>query len=306
MSSYYNAWEDKGGRINGSRQTIGGLVARKIGARNQSKQGGSGDTSSAADRLLLQALVKGLAVFGLFDSLRPEWTVDEITEEVGLPRMTVYRVVKTLESEGYVVGDPATNRYHLGPAILAATYVSSQRWGELARLARPYVEDLASRTRETVTLAVEVDGVAVEIDSVHTPRPFRRQLAPGRVVGYEASAHGKVFLAYMAEQDRERVLAAPFHPPTSQAAADLEALSLTLDRIREDGVAYDFEERDLGTCAVAAPIRDQLGKVVASLGVLAPPGRFGPEQQQFHAEAVKAAAKSFSAVLGYRAREEAG
>jgi IclR family KDG regulon transcriptional repressor len=281
-------------------------MARKIGARNQPKQDGAGTNSSAAGRLLLQALVKGLAVFGLFDSLRPEWTVDEITEELQLPRMTVYRVVKTLESQGYLVGDPATNRYHLGPAILAATYVSSQRWGDLARLARPHLEDLASRTRETVTLAIEVDGVAVEIDSIHTPRPFRRQLAPGRVIGYEASAHGKVFLAHMSLQERERVLAAPFHPPTSQVGTDLESLSLALDRIREDGVAYDFEERDLGTCAVAAPVRDQFGKVVASVGVLAPPGRFGPEQQQSHAEAVQAAAESLSAVLGYRAREEAG
>ena len=201
-------------------------MARKIGARNQSKQEGSGNNSSAADRVLLQALVKGLAVFGLFDSLRPEWTVDEMTEEVGLPRMTVYRVVKTLESEGYLVGDPATNRYHLGPAILAATYVSSQRWGELARLARPYLEDLASRTRETVTLAIEVDGVAVEIDSIHTPRPFRRQLAPGRVIGYEASAHGKVFVAHMSPQERERVLAAPFHPPTSQSRCRSQSPSL--------------------------------------------------------------------------------
>ena len=217
--------------------------------------------------------------------------------------MTVYRVVKTLESEGYLVGDPATNRYHLGPALMAATHVTSLRWGELARLARPYLEDLATRTRETVTLAIEVDGVAVEIDSIHTPRPFRRQLAPGRVIGYEASAHGKVFVAHMSPPERERVFAAPFHPPTSRAAADLESLSLKLDRIREDGVAYDFEERDLGTCAVAAPVRDQFGNVVASMGVLAPPGRFGPEQQQSHAEAVKAATQVFSAFLGYRAPE---
>jgi DNA-binding IclR family transcriptional regulator len=277
-------------------------MARKIGARNVTKQEASSHDSSAGDRLLLQALAKGLAVFGLFDSLRPEWTVDEITGELGLPRMTVYRVVKTLESEGYLVGDPATNRYHLGPAILAAANVTSQRWGDLARLARPYLEDLAGRTRETVSLAIEVDGVAVEIDSIHTPRPFRRRLAPGRVVGYTASAHGKVFIAYMSPAERERVFAAPFHPPSARTPADLQALSLELDGIREEGVGYDFEERDIGTCAVAAPVRDQHGNVVASLGVLAPPGRFGPEEQRLHVEAVKAAAESLSAFLGYRAR----
>ena len=46
-----------------------------------------------------------------------------------------------------------------------------------------------------------------------------------------------------------------------------------------EGVAFDIEERNLGTCAVAAPVRDQLGKVIAALSVIVPTGRFGDEEK---------------------------
>ncbi|HLA81606.1 MAG TPA: IclR family transcriptional regulator [Thermoleophilia bacterium] len=274
-------------------------MARKIGARNRtSGDEGTKTNSSNGDRLFVQALVKGLQVLGLFDSLRPEWTVDEMAQELDLPRMTVYRVVKTLEREGYLVGDPATNRYHLGPMILAAANASSEQWRDLLRVARPHLEELAKQTGETVSLAIEVDGVAIEIDAIITARPFRRQLAPGRVVGYTATAHGKVFAAHMSSGELDKVLRAPFQPRVSRAI-DADSLQAELRKVLEEGVAYDFEERDVGTCAVAAPIRDQLGDVVASLGILAPPGRFGPAEREVLADAVKKTSRTLSAFIGY-------
>lgn len=274
-------------------------MARRIGARNRPKTNESEPRSSTGDRLLVQGLIKGLRVFSLFDSLNPEWSVDEMTEELGLPRMTVYRLVKTLESEGYLIGDPASNRYHLGPMVLAAMHASWDHWRVLIRTARPYLEELATSTGETVTLAVDVDGVAVEIDSIVTPRPFRQQLAPGRVVGYAASAHGKVFAAHMSPEERDKLFERPFQPPAA-SPKDLESFHAELEKILEEGVAYDYEERDVGTCAVAAPVRDQLGEVVASLGLLAPPGRFGPREQETLAKAVQTSAQELSSFFGYR------
>jgi IclR family KDG regulon transcriptional repressor len=73
--------------------------------------------------------------------------------------------------------------------------------------------------------------------------------------------------------------------------------------VAREGVAFDQEERNLGTCAVAAPVRDQLGKVIAALSVVAPTGRFGPVEKKSHAEAVKEAASALSAFLGYSKRD---
>jgi DNA-binding IclR family transcriptional regulator len=246
---------------------------------------------------MIQVLAKGLAVLSLFDTVRPEWTVDEIAEATRLPRMTVYRLVKTMESVGYLVCDQ-TNRYHLGPAILAATYVTGERHASLVKVARPYLEDLALRTQETVTFAVEVDGVPVEVDEVLTSRPFTRPHAIGRIFGYTNTAHGKVFMASKSPAEREKIR---FEVTTPHSMVDLETLSAELERVLQEGVAYNYQERDIGICAVAAPVCDQAGKVVASVAVLAPPGRFGAEQRGSHAEAVRATAASLSAFLGYLA-----
>lgn len=244
---------------------------------------------------MIQVLAKGLAVLSLFDTLHPEWTVDQIAEATGFPRMTVYRLVKTLEGSGYLVCD-RTNRYHLGPGILAATSVAADRHSGLLRVARPYLEDLAARTGETVTFAVEVDGVAVEIDEIPTSRPFRRHMAPGRSFGYNNTAHGKVFLANKSEAEREAV---PFEITTANSISDGDTLAKVLQSVCSEGVAFNYQERDIGTCAVAAPVYDQVGQVVASIAVLVPPGRFGDAQRKAHADAVKEVAGSLSAFLGY-------
>ena len=64
-----------------------------------------------------------------------------------------------------------------------------------------------------------------------------------------------------------------------------------LDKVAFDGVAFDMEERNVGTCAVAAPVRDQLGKVIAALSIVVPTGRFGTAERPRYAEAVKVAAE---------------
>jgi DNA-binding IclR family transcriptional regulator len=159
---------------------------------------------------LVRALSKGLTVIGLFDAENREWTLDEIAERAGLPRMTAYRMIRTMEAAGYLVRDPVTSRYHLGPALLATTYIS-ETYLELVTIARPYLHELASETGESATLAVEVDGVAVSVDTVDTSRPFRREVALGRIIGDTANAHGKIFAAFKSEAERVEI-AALAHP----------------------------------------------------------------------------------------------
>jgi DNA-binding IclR family transcriptional regulator len=248
---------------------------------------------------MIQSLVKGLMVLSLFDKVRPEWTLDEIGEAVGVPRMTAYRLVKTMESVGYLVADQA-NRYHLGPGVLAATCASVDRYAGLVKVARPYLDDLAALTGETVTFAVEIDGLPVEVDEILTARPFTRPHAIGRIFGHTNTAHGKVFMAAKTQEQKQKI---EFEVATPQSVTDKAALSAELEQVARDGVAYNYEERDIGICAVAAPVRDQAGRVAASIAVLAPPGRFGPSQKEAFAAAVRQTAGDLSAFLGYLAPE---
>jgi IclR family transcriptional regulator, acetate operon repressor len=185
--------------------------------------------------------------------------------------------------------------------LLAATCVCVERYAGLVKVARPYLEDLAVSTGETVTFAVEIDGLPVEVDEIVTARPFTRPHAIGRIFGYTNTAHGKVFMASKSPAERERI---PFEVTTRQSIDDYESLGVELDRVLQEGVSYNYEERDVGICAVAAPVRDQAGRVVASIAVLAPLGRLGAKERDAFTEAIKHTAGRLSAFLGYLAPED--
>ncbi|NLO27245.1 MAG: IclR family transcriptional regulator [Actinobacteria bacterium] len=257
--------------------------------------------SRDTDPFSVRALARGLSILCLFDVDHREWTIDEMVERTGLVRMTAYRMVRTLESMAFLVRDSATNRYRLGPAMLALCYVAADQ-SEFIAAARPFLESLVEQTGESVTLAVEVDGFPVCVDIINTTRPFKRQTAPGRILGDIATVHGKIFTAFKSPEEREALLARPRARRTPQTVTDREVILAELDRVVKDGVAYDLEGYYQGLCAVGAPVRDQFGAVTASISVVAPAGRFGPAESAAFAEAVTEAAGAFSAYLGWTPR----
>ena len=263
--------------------------------------GKTADLSVDPDPFLVRALSRGLAILCLFDVDHGQWTIDEMAKQTGLLRMTAYRMVRTLESMRFLVRDSATNRYHLGPATLAMTYVSDD-YSELVGAARPFLESLAEETGESVTLAVEVDGVPVCADIVNAARPYKRRTAPGRIIGDIASVHGKLFAAFKPPEERERILAQPHPQLTPYTVTDPLAVAEELDEIVREHLAFDIEGLYVGICAVGAPVRNQAGAVAAAISVVMPAGRFGPSERLFCADAVKTAATSLSAYLGWNPR----
>lgn len=254
--------------------------------------------SEPGDPLTVRALARGLSLLGLFDVDHREWTIDEMAEKTGLLRMTVYRMARTLEAEGFLTRDRASNRYHLGPATLAMAYVSEDQ-SEFVAVARPFLERLHQVTGESVTLAIEVDDAPVCIDMINTTRPFKRQTAPGRILGDIASVHGKLFTAYKSPEERSAIAAGPHAKRTPNTETDPRRILEELERVAREDIAFDLEGLYAGTCSVGAPIRDQVGKVVAVMSVVLPTGRFGPEQRTLCIEAVRSAAASLSAYLGW-------
>jgi IclR family KDG regulon transcriptional repressor len=215
--------------------------------------------------------------------------------------MTAYRMIRTMEAASYLVRNPVTSRYHLGPALLAATYLS-ESYSDLVKIARPYLEELTAKTGESATLAVEVDGVAVSVYTVDTSRPLKREVAVGRIIGDTANASGKILSAFKTKEERAELLMKPHIELTPFTITDPEELDKELDKVQREGIAFDNEERNIGTCAVAAPVRDQVGKVIAAVSLVVPTGRFQAAERQRFAEAVQEAAASLSAFLGYSGR----
>jgi DNA-binding IclR family transcriptional regulator len=258
----------------------------------------SSKESRETDAFSVRALVRGLSILGLYDVDHREWTIDEMAERTGLLRMTAYRMVRTLESMAFLVRDPSTNRYRLGPATFTMNYVATD-YSDLVAAARPFLERLVATTGESVTMAVDIDGFPVCVDIINTCRPFKRRTAPGRILGDLVSVHGKLFAAFKPPEEREQLLNRPVPQHTPYTVVDREVLRAELEQVVRDDVAFDIEGVYLGTCAVGAPVRDQVGGVAATVSVVVPAGRFGPAERELCTEAVKSTAAAFSAYLGW-------
>ncbi len=256
------------------------------------------EETGESDPFIVRALARGLSILCLFDVDHREWTIDEMAEKTGLLRMTAYRMVRTLESMAFLVRDSSTNRYRLGPAALAMAYLSEDN-SDLVELAKPFLTALVEETGESVTLAIEVDGIPVCIGIVNTSRPFQRLTAPGRIIGDLASVQGKIFAAFKPPEERKAILAGPHPQLTPYTVTDPADIAEELDQIVRDDVAYDLEGLYMSTCAVGAPVRDQLGKIVATVAIVVPTGRFGPTERELCTQAVKKAANALSAYLGW-------
>jgi IclR family acetate operon transcriptional repressor len=283
------------------RVSIGGSQPR--GRPRRVVAHGPAGQAELDDPFLVRAFWKGLQVLGLFDAGHTEWTVADLAAATGVPKATAYRLARTMEAGSYLVLDPLTGRYHLGPALVALTYLSKS-YSELGRMARAFLEGLAAGTGETVNLAVEIDGQAVLVDEVRTRLPFKSVIPLGRIIGDTANSNGKVFAAFKPEAERQRIAAAAHQALTEHTIVDPGALLQEFERVRREGIAYDMEERSLGVCAVGAPVRDQEGQVVAAISVIVPKGRFGPNEQKLCAQAIREAAASLSAYLGHSTASE--
>ncbi len=279
------------------------MAERQVDLRNGAVATADGEEAAAVEQegsYSVRSLARGLSILRCFTVEHPEWGVTELSRHLGLNKATIFRLVKTLEAEGFLSSDPSSGKYYVGTALLRVAYVGLSR-SELERAAHPYMERLASETGESVDLTVWTAEGVLFVDQVRTSRPFRPVSRVGRVFTDFANSHGKLFLAFMSEEERAAALAKPRPQLTPFSITDQDRMDQELAKVRAQGVAYDFQEHTEGVCSVAAPICDPIaGKPRASLSIVAPVSRFGTIEVARLTEAVKEAASAISRELGYQ------
>jgi DNA-binding IclR family transcriptional regulator len=263
----------------------------RAGGRPRASLGGRSEEES---EFYVQALARGLTIVALFDVEHPEWSLNEICERTGISKTTAYRMLRTLEWKEFVVFDPHTERYHLGPAMIPGAYLTLS-YVSFVRYTHPFLEDLAKATGETIELTVESAQGAVVVDQVATSHPFKPNLPTGRILGNMANSAVRMWMAMRPEESRARLLREPQVKFTPHTTTDPGQLAAMLERAAREGVAYDLQEQDLGVCAVSAPVFAPDGDVLAVLTIVAPSDRFGPEGQAKNADAVKKKAADMTA-----------
>jgi DNA-binding IclR family transcriptional regulator len=250
-------------------------------------EGASGAPVQSVDRALV--ILNVLAQTG-------EAGVTELATSLEVHKSTAFRLVATLESHGLVEQTEDRGKYRLGVGLLRLASATTARL-DVVQVARPVCRALAATTGETINVAVLVDGAALYLDQVAGQSALQPHNWVGQRIPLHATANGKVLLSGV-EPDELETLVGPLSAYTDRTTTSMARLWREIDAVRQQGYAVAVDEFEVGLTAVAAPVRDAHGEVVASLSVSGPSFRLGAARIEEVFPHVTAASANVSQRLG--------
>ncbi len=234
-----------------------------------------GDAKTQARSYRVEALAKGLRLLSFFSAETPVLRVKDLVELSGIPMPTTFRLVATLEEEGYLERT-IDGQVRPGTSVLALGFAAVQGM-DLVQTSDPTMRDLHAKTSETVNL-----GVLYSDQVLFVARIPRRDgvlsdaIRVGSTVPAVFSSIGKVILAGMNEEElnhtiSESSFAGRWGP---NAVRTMDELREQLAAARSDGYLLQQESAIPGLSSIAAPIRQNGKNIVAALNVAVPTSEY--------------------------------
>ncbi|WP_193393974.1 IclR family transcriptional regulator [Pseudonocardia sp. HH130629-09] len=222
---------------------------------------------------------------------RSEAGVSELAASLDVHKSTAFRLLGALEERGLVEQIADRGKYRLGFGLIPLAGRVAERL-EVTTQGHPVCETLADRLGETVNIAIPDRGWAVNVDQARGPSMVTTFNWLGRITPMHNTSSGKVLLASVVLDD-------PTTMPDTVPDEDREALVEELRRVRRHGYAWSLEELETGLNAVAAPVLDHGGAVVAALSVSGPAYRLPAERIERITPEVVAAGREISRRMGF-------
>lgn len=213
---------------------------------------------------------KVLSILTLFTMDNRSMTVEEISAELGIPASSVYRHIRVLKEHGYLIEDNYGN-YKLGYKFLELANIVRADIS-LTSIAKPYMDELTTRFRETTILNV-ISGVnAVCLTtSVIDNAAIKVSSAEGKVMPLYSGASAKALLAYQDDKVIDKIFDhSLIENITENTITNKEKLIEDLLQVKKYGYATSVGELDEGVKAYGFPIKNSKGEVIASLTIAGP------------------------------------
>ena len=226
-----------------------------------------------------------------------ELGVTELAVGLDVHKSTAFRLVATLESHGLVEQTEDRGKYRLGVGLLRLAGATTARL-DVVQEARPICRKLAADSGETVNIAVLSDRSVLYVDQVAGQSALQAHNWVGQHIPLHATSNGKVLLSGLSSDEVDNRL--PRLPSyTADTVTTRARLRRDLATVREQGYAVAVDELEVGLTAIAAPIRNAHGDVIASLSVSGPTFRLGDLRVKQLVPVVQDSADEVSRRLGY-------
>jgi len=225
-------------------------------------------SSNAGGRSGSQSIERALAVLRCLAASDDDLGVTDVAARTALSNSTAHRLLQALRSDGLVAQDPRSERYHLGPGLVALGRRAESRV-RFERL-RPRLEQLAAATGESVSLGTRVGDEVLIVVHVDSAQPLRFDQAPGTHVPVHASGIGKALLAFSEDPAAEVAALGELLAFTAATLTSPDALLADLRVTRGRGWALNDGERHVGVRTMAAALLDVDGRPWAGVAVQGP------------------------------------
>ncbi|MBS3787527.1 MAG: IclR family transcriptional regulator [Candidatus Bipolaricaulota bacterium] len=249
-----------------------------------------------------KSLDKALSILEIFDEDNYKLSVTELAQKYETNPSSLYPILHTLDKHGYLQRD-GNKQYSLGLAFAEKSRLVLDRLN-LSVEARQELKNLRDKTNKTVHLGYLNEDEVVYIDKVESKSGMRMYSSPGKTAPVHATALGKVILAHLSKQVREKILSkTDLYQKTKNTISSREKLEEELKKINKKGYAVDDGEFEEGIRCVASPIFRYDGKVEAAVSVTGLAVQMKKDDLDDLSLLVRSTAEEISTKLGFKSKK---
>ena len=253
------------------------------------------------DSNIIRSIIRGAEILKSVDDGIDR--IKYISEKHYLSKSTTHRLLKTLARAGFVMQDPITRRYYLGPLILSLASSPIAAHQSLIVCASEDMKYLRNVSGETVVLHIRIGVQRICLEELQSVQNIRFTAGKGYIAPLYTGSAGKVLLAELKEDELNLLLKnidlVAVGPNT---ITDEKFLRKEVKKVRKHGYAISFGERIEGSASISVPVRNYICPV--ALSVLGPDNRFKPRMMDM-LQGMKETAQNISKRLmeGFQGRE---
>ncbi len=254
--------------------------------------------NSRPTKARLSSVANSIRLLSSFSGEEDELGITTLAGRLKLAKSTVHRLAATLTAARFLEQNGETGKYRLGLALFELGSLVRRRM-DVADAARQTLRELLEMTGETVQLGIVDHHSVLYIYEMESRRAIRMAAAVGARAPLHCTAVGKVLLAAQPEDYVKQLLDVGLKAYTPKTIVKQHELLETLAEVKARNYATDDEESEIGLRAIASPVRNHTGAIIAAVGLAAPVQRMNKKVMQTCVPNVISAAEAVSARLGY-------
>ena len=244
----------------------------------------------------IRSIERALKLLKSYTNSKNEFTLKEMADTLKLNKSTVFRILMTLKKKGFIEVD-SDNRYKLGHEILFLASIIKDNM-DIRKEAYSFMKKLGKETGETVILAVLQNYKAICIEKIESFQTVKITSQVGAMIPLFKGATGKALAAFISKENLDKYISV--QSKLYDTEYNRPKLVIELEKIKNDKFVVTHREVDEGVVAVAVPIFDFSGGVIASLSVASPEFRFSKEREIVLKNILIETSHELSKILGFR------